>query len=736
MSSDLSRFDTETIKHAVNNAFPEELIDYHATIAVEIINLTRVLSHQYQREFPELTAIKSLAKIKITNPFTSTEIHKQSLTSLYRELTSKKQLEQYYFTAFISSVMLSPSQDQKQFEQYKAITLFVCAKLYMMGRHESAIKSVCNEIRQWSLGKRNELSNNLPDVITIEMIKLLEALDSKRKEKLEYSNKSRIGRQISNIYVPYNDCHTGSEGILRKTTLRDPGATPTRLIATPVENEDGDIITEIKQVKVSNEGWALEEAASDQKKSLLISMKKPSKNGYAVQKLMAQATSNRLLKTKMRLPCDIYQATNFEISTLLKYCMDHTIVCEKTRSFILASLTLGTSLQHISQRDYNLSKNTLEFEHILPTQSQRKRIIKLISPIQTLLVIQLPNDIKTHLLNDLEQSTLDKISNLLKHINKQHRTNLSTQKISNYLAQKLKQEAIDPTIIALIQGQTADEIPALSYTHLAEQTVNKTYQRFLKFLENSSIKFEYILKFDYSIEHEKNKVIGSPLVIGDEILAKFFNTIEQNISDISDLYSHSRHNLITYYVLFTLAISSGYRPVTGWLGKITDYNLLNHTLWISDKEMHQSISGRVIKIPEIAVSILEHYKQYLKAGKVEFMNRKIALSQRYDHAITGEEHLFFFITDNKIEEVTPKTMTDHFDRVLPLPLNWHRHYIRSLLVREEINPELIAAWMGHSELNEPAFTRFCSYSINDLSIISDYINKKLASVNCRGINFV
>ncbi|MDO6639731.1 hypothetical protein Q4557_07120 [Shewanella sp. 5_MG-2023] len=633
--------------------------------------------------------------------------------------------------------MHSPSQEHQQFKQYKALTLLVCAKLYMMGRHESAIKSVCNEMRQWSLGKRYELSNDLPDVITLEMNKLLEILDAKRKQKLEKWSSSRVGRQISNIYVPYNDSHTNNNGIIRNTMLREPGVQSTRLISTSIEDDSGDTVTEFKQVKSSDEGWAMEESASEQKRTaLLISMKKPSENGYAVQKLRAKATSNRLLKTNMRLPCDIYQATKFEISTLLKYCMDARKVCEKTRSFILASLTLGTSLQCVSQRDFNHSKNTLEFEHILPTQSQRKRIIKLISPIHTLLVIQLPNDIKTHLLNDLEQSTLDKISTLLKHINKQHRTSLSLQKISNYLAQKLKQESIDPTIVALIQGQTADVTPALSYTHLAEQTVNETYQRFLKFLEKLSSKSANKLKFDYSIEHEKNKAIGSPLVIDDEILAKFFNTIEQNILHISDIYSHSRHNLITYYVLFTLAISSGYRPVTGWLGKITDYNLLNLTLWISDKEMHQDISGRVIKIPEIAVSILEHYKQYLKAGKVEFMNRKIALSQRYDHAITGEAHLFFFITDNEIEEVTPKTMTDHFDRVLPLPLNWHRHYIRSLLVREEINPELIAAWMGHAELNEPAFTRFCSYSINDLSIISDYINKKLASVNCRAINFV
>lgn len=101
---------------------------------------------------------------------------------MYQVLVKQKQLEKYYFSAFIASVMRSPSQDHQQFEQYKAITLLVCAKLYTMGRHESAIKSVCNEIRQWSLGKRNELSNNLPDVIDSEMKKLIDELDLKERK--------------------------------------------------------------------------------------------------------------------------------------------------------------------------------------------------------------------------------------------------------------------------------------------------------------------------------------------------------------------------------------------------------------------------------------------------------------------------------------------------------------------------------------------------------------------------
>jgi hypothetical protein len=734
--SELLKFEIETFKNFLNNAFPQELVYNHPNITNEIINLSQLLSYQYQLDFPELETIVSIAQLKISNTQTPLSEHKKNLTLIYQALVKNKQIEKYYFTAFLVSVMRSPSHDHQQFEQYKAITLLVCAKLYALGDHESAIKSVCNEIRQWSLGKRNDLANNLPYVADIEIKRLIDELDSKRKEKFETNKSSRLGNQLSNIYVPYNDSYYLNEGILRKKALRDPGAPSTTLMINPVEFEGQDTVTELIEIQMHQEAWASEEAASERKKkSFLVSMKQPSGNGYAIQKLQAQAIINQIQKNDMRLACAINQATKFEIQTLLSYCMNPRIVSEKTRSFLLASLTLGSSFERINQLNFNSANNSLVIEHTLPTQKQRKPIIKLITPTKTTFFIELPYDITSNLLNDLDDSTSKKISKLLNFINKTHGTSLTTTKISSYLCFLLKQESIDPTIIVLIKGETAKTAPELSYTHLSDLDVQQTYYRFISNLENLSSKSKKI-QFKRQVNGKKESPIGSPLVMSDEVMSIFFKTLGINISAISGSYSQQLHNLITYYVLFTLALSSGYRPVTGWLGKITDYNLLNLTLWISDKEMLQSETGRLIILPEIALRILKRYLQYLKAGAVDASRLNLDISARYQQAITGEQHLFFFITDDVIEEVTPSTMAAHFDSVLPLPLNWHRHYVRSLLFKKKIHPELIAAWMGHAQLNEPAFTRFSSYSIGDLKIISDLINQKLMSANCKEINFV
>ena len=108
--SEDSRFDFETLKNVLNNAFPQELVDSHSCIAREIINLSQTLSYQYQLDFPELKTITSLAQLKISNTQIPVDEHKKSLTLIYQALVKNKQIEKYYFTAFIVSVIRARSR--------------------------------------------------------------------------------------------------------------------------------------------------------------------------------------------------------------------------------------------------------------------------------------------------------------------------------------------------------------------------------------------------------------------------------------------------------------------------------------------------------------------------------------------------------------------------------------------------------------------------------------------------
>ncbi|NRB24388.1 hypothetical protein [Shewanella sp.] len=179
----LTRFEEEIIHNALSNAFPPSLEASHPLIAQEILRLTQLLKPQYIDDFPELSIVTDRAE-NILGPLQSVEAG--DLHKLYNSLKKQRQLEELYFVAFLSCTMDSPSQDSDQFDQYKALTFFVSVKLYILGAHESAIKAVCNEVRQWALGQRDSLSNQLPEVIRNQFANLIDDLFELR---LESSNK-------------------------------------------------------------------------------------------------------------------------------------------------------------------------------------------------------------------------------------------------------------------------------------------------------------------------------------------------------------------------------------------------------------------------------------------------------------------------------------------------------------------------------------------------------------------
>jgi len=725
-----SRFAKEVILNALNNAFPKALSTYHHLIASEVLRLTSLLKSQYKREFKELTTIKehaeSFADVGIVNA------ENAKLKVLYDYLKSNKQLEKYYFVAFISCVMSSPSQDKNQYDQYKAIILLVCARLYMIGSHESAIKGACNELRQWALGKRDSLSNNLPDVINNEIERLLLELDDARKKNLEVSATEQVGQQLSRMYIPIRDSHNNKEGITRNVKPQF-GRRKTVIVGKKIEDDTNEsTIIELSEVAKTKEQWQSEESGTQKtKNAYLVSMKKPLMNGYAIQKLQARAKVNQVLKNQMALPCDINNASNFEIETLLKFCLNNEHN-DLTRSFILASLMLGNPFEQLSQWNFNTEENTLIRQHLLPTQKYRQTIKPLVQQIQQSYSITLPAIINCAALTKYSQQIENDITYVLSALNKKHGTHLTKRKIAKFLGQKLKQEAIDPTIIALIMGEPVNTHPELSYTQLTDNQLSQSHQRYINYLEKLAEQ-----KFRYIHAHQTSDgLIGSPLFIKDNVISITVKSIQAKIAAERGIESDKYHNFITYYVQIALAISSGYRPVTGWLGKITDLNLFNKTFWISDKEIQQTTNGRVVVLPDITLSIIEKYIAYLHFFEVKTRRIDIKLSQRYEDALNGKEHLFFYRQGLSTEEVSPKSMSSHFDSIIPLPLNWYRHYARSLLVSKSIDPDLIAAWMGHAEVNSPAFTRFCSYSIADLKRIANCLNQKLIDTNFKAIDYV
>jgi hypothetical protein len=328
------------------------------------------------------------------------------------------------------------------------------------------------------------------------------------------------------------------------------------------------------------------------------------------------------------------------------------------------------------------------------------------------------------------------IKRFLKDLNKSHHVNITQTKISTFLTSKLKQEGIDPVLIELIKGSKPNELAALSYTQLDTKTLLTTFERYARFLAHLSACPAFALTpCDIGAE-----IIGSPLAIAPGILKQLFLAISDKLTQLNTsnvaTFSTHYHNLVTVHAAMILALSSGYRPVTGWLGKITDINLASGQFWISDKENLVGDASRVIVLPAVARDCLKQYLVYLNKADFYFRNTQRELHQRYQDAASGLEHLFFFRSETDWQEVTPKTMAPIFDPIFPLQPNWHRHHIRTMLFQANIHSDLIAAWMGHAEVGEVSFAQYSSLSVSQLNQIADAIEQHLELLEIKAVSYV
>ena len=83
---------------------------------------------------------------------------------------------------------------------------------------------------------------------------------------------------------------------------------------------------------------------------------------------------------------------------------------------------------------------------------------------------------------------------------------------------------------------------------------------------------------------------------------------------------------------------------------------------------------------------------------------------------------FFFIDELTISPVTPLNLGAKFKSVFPLPLNWHRHYMRTELRKMGVSGQKVDLWMGHLGIGDTNMSKFSALSMSDLRQVANKIN--------------
>ena len=150
-------------------------------------------------------------------------------------------------------------------------------------------------------------------------------------------------------------------------------------------------------------------------------------------------------------------------------------------------------------------------------------------------------------------------------------------------------------------------------------------------------------------------------------------------------------------------------------------------------------SGRIVIIPRVTIKIIKQYLEFISQAARYFKNTNPQLSKRYQKILNSQEHLFFYRKSQDPEklfkESTPETIILQFD-YFPLPPNWYRHQLRTLLHKNKVPPDLMDAWMGHTSISQTAFSQFSSIGIEDLRKISLLVEGLLLRIGVKEVPYV
>lgn len=671
---------------------------------------------------------------------------KSTLGAIFSEIKRSGLLKEQACNAFILSTYALTSDEFTKGLIIQAKIILAASTLIKLDNYYGVIKRALDAIRLLFTDKFcASLLPELPDF----------ALDNSSliKELMLLKNKGRYGsHHLTSIIALLKNYHNKAPRYYPRNIKRKAGtgSNPKRPDYAPAEpaymsDKDEDNLTEFTISPLENDENDiniddLEHIADQQsaKRFFAINLIAPDEvmHSLSLQNQLAKAAANNIFRREKQLACEYRQLTRFEITCLVEHCMSY-VEADNNCAYLLTCLLIGKNIEEIKYNNHSLViKDNGPFKN-QPVWLYKPSLPehKVDTPLETLLnrsigkvIMSLPKQL-TSALSKLLTTTIDliqikdSVQCIIDTINKEKHTRLTLPRIINYLSYFMNSKGVDATEIALLLGKSIQQEPGCSYYQVNVGQLLQLHQKFVKNVLGNTNQL-----FANEINQPTEITVGSQLQVKSDTLANMFALLQDRLSVLRNMKWSALeefHNIYTIYILYMLNLSTGHRPVRHPYETLNCFDFNAGTLYISDKEVRSSLSARVIALPKTAIDQLIFYKAHLTNILSFITNIKIETGKQIQNALTAEGPLFFFLNDLNFIAVTPANLDVYSRDILPLKLNWHRHFMRTWLRKNRIHGHLVDGWMGHISSGGDALGRYSGICMADLKGIATVINTLL-----------
>lgn len=688
-----------------------------------------------------------LKEIPDTKKFNPTDF-----SILFRNIKSKRKVTQYPFLTALTAPW-SAVQHHEKYSDWLALTLLCCIQLTVLGKHDSAINAALREIRLIATHPRHaNLLNELPKVRSFSSLSDLSR--SLRRMRTFFIGSHIESHGLSFIFTVLHDAVRLNKGIIRtrrfQTNIPSQNHTKppeeTLAVETIIESDDTEegnleenvqtppFHTKIERLclktKKENDDENEDSKGIDAIKSYRHYDSRQRNKSIALKAAQGKEIANKISRRHLSLMCDFEHLTDWDIRHLMKYCVknsDHNAIA----NWLLLSLLTGRTPQWmkekaVKKRCFEIKHNQAYFllSHQVPASLQPEAIQPLLPFVTDKIALPLPSSLIQWINSNgvYAVPSKEEFNLVLREINNTSTTRLTLGRICRYLEHYLINQGIDDVFIALLQNKSHKEKTALSYSCINVNTALEHHAQF-----TSELFRQANIPFRFAPSLVEKAWTGSRLYLPKHVLHHLFELLKETFLSATNIWEF--HNLFVVYVWALLSFCTGHRDVNAPMGKLSDYNFSQGTWWISDKECRHGLAARTVIIPETAKKQITFYLAHLKVLMQESRFIEPHIEKRCELALKGTGNLLFTLVEHKEKwasyDLTPTLLHQFLGSRLPLPHNWGRHHLRSELMLQKVNTEIINGWMGHEEFGEEALGKYSFLSVVQLRQVSDAIESIL-----------
>jgi len=164
-----------------------------------------------------------------------------------------------------------------------------------------------------------------------------------------------------------------------------------------------------------------------------------------------------------------------------------------------------------------------------------------------------------------------------------------------------------------------------------------------------------------------------------------------------------KHNAVVACLWGTTSVLTGHRPVIAPYDQYADVDVLGRVCFANDKEVRSGSGARLINLTEFGVGQFERYWKHLRELRLHLKYLNNEAVSNIDGIFANQNPFFFVFEGGEIQPFRPEWFLKRTRKHWPFPDNYHRHFLRSYLTREQVNGELISAHIGHCEYGKDCY---------------------------------